>query len=361
MYSLIPYHKASFQFSHPTDQPIKGFATSFDTKTSNDPFCYSRVNSQIRLSFWVKSMTAFSPPTSFFFISRHEPDTLDPQQSMSQQPSSQAQSKICPLETEATVKICKTSTTSANSHLLLSWSLERFGTNTAYIFESQLSRSREIADDAFRYAEKEEKQAYTTHLDADTFSRISHWAALSLAKGTRTDALRTQALNNLLKYHKNLCNTIRTALGTVLATKIKEARGESRFAPFHMISCVDPDEWGPFTNGDYQGDRITKLSRCKPASKATLKVCEVMAERVEDLKRVEGMSFCWRQADGSLLWMAGDELPVSQISDQEAGQEDKSTSLPLQDHEEPTIRSLSPQPNWEEMFAPLQKYLGTGL
>ena len=177
-----------------------------------------------------------------------------------------------------------------------------------FVLETEFLRSRPPRTElgsARDARDKDSHQAVLDQLTVDTFASFSHVALklipLASASNLRSHDPQTTLGATLAKQ----CQMTTNALHKILKDKMDAVVGEG----YHRAKGVlfTPDQWKTWNK---PGQNLTGHIHNLPKSKALTSERYEYALKGEDLSEMKGLGIYWRNEDGSLSWVAGDDSLV---------------------------------------------------
>ena len=232
---------------------------------------------------------------------------------------------IRPPNTALTLPISKAFTSSPVPSLLGCWSLVRIpnlsnGSELVYVPESELLTSRVPGTDpnvpklgnSLVPGDAESRKAVLDQLTRETFRSFSHLASYyldpKLAAALKSHNPQTALLATI---QAQQCQKARNAFDTFLKIQMDAAKREGHNPPISI--SMAPDKW-EMTNQD--GKDLYHALTGLPRTRATTSKRATYAMKGQKLKQVEGLGIYWRNEDGSLAWVAGDDSLVPKFEAQ---------------------------------------------
>ena len=183
------------------------------------------------------------------------------------------------------------------------------------VFETEFLRSRPLGTDLkvaeFDSARDERsRQAVLSQLTPVTFASFSHIASKIIFPGHAAILNSHDPLKDLEEECASKCESTRNAFNKVLRVKLIAA-----YDPTHDLAqtvVITPEEWKRMNKSESEKDLYKAIKNLPRTRMATLKWFENAMKLKEDevLSKVKGLGIYWRNADGSLLWVAGDDSLV---------------------------------------------------
>jgi len=216
----------------------------------------------------------------------------------------------------------KAFTSSRIPTLLAGWKLvtipdEPDGSQTVFVLEAEFLKSRtprpqrqvvKLGSAFDTTGDEESRQAVLNQLTDSTFAAFSHMAKQHLSPRLGSELRSHDPDTTLGATLAEQCQLTRDDFHKILQLKM-DAVVDRKDPPTSVL--LTPDQWN-MTNkaGEDLRRDIEKVSRTRRVTTAKSE----FAMKGEKLKKVEELGIYWRNADGSLSWVAGDNSLVPKLA-----------------------------------------------